>query len=98
MTPDLIRLVNQRLLLLGKSSFQITPLDGDSLQLETVRTFDSELKDTQPSDLIPAAFSGLEADDLALEPHDYTALDLNSDGKLDLVLLCHDRALFYVRK
>jgi hypothetical protein len=32
------------------------------------------------------------------EPHDYTALDLNSDGKLDLVLLCHDRALFYVRK
>jgi len=142
MTPDLIRLVNQRLLLLGKSSFQITPLDGDSLQLETVRTFDSDLKDTQPSDLIPAAFSGLEADDLALldtaksrvieffqpepkasewtsrmhfrifetdphfrgksgrenEPHDYTALDLNNDGKLDLVLLCHDRALFYVRK
>jgi hypothetical protein len=142
MTPDLIRLVNQRLLLLGKSSFQITPLDGDSLQLETVRTFDSELKDTQPSDLIAAGFSGLDTDDLALldtarsrvieffqpdsktqewassmhfrifetdphfrgksgrenEPHDYTALDLNNDGKLDLVLLCHDRALFYVRK
>jgi hypothetical protein len=142
MTPDWIRLVNQRLLLLGKSSFQITPLDGESLQLETVSTFDSELKDTQPSDLIAASFSGLDTDDLALldtaksrvieffqpeaknkewtsrmhfrifetdphfrgksgrenEPHDYTALDLNNDGKLDLVLLCHDRALFYVRK
>ncbi|MBL9133659.1 MAG: VCBS repeat-containing protein [Verrucomicrobiaceae bacterium] len=153
MTPDQIRLVNggstQRLLLLGKSSFQITPLDGDALQLETVSTFDSDLKDTQPADLIPAAFTGQDTDDLALldsaksrvieifaptqdkkdggdaktawestmhfrifetdphfrgksgrenEPHDYTALDLNNDGKLDLVLLCHDRALFYTRK
>lgn len=145
MTPDLIRLVQssigERLLLLGKSSFQITPLDGGSLQLETVATFDSDLKDTQPTDLIPAAFSGAEVDDIALldttrsrvievfqpekdrewvsslhfrifetdphfrgkagrenEPHDYTALDIDSDGKLDLVLLCHDRALFYTRK
>ena len=146
MTPSEIRLVNagssERLILLGKSSFQITPLDGDSLQLETVTTFDSDLKDTQPGDLIAAGFSGLDGDDIALldtgksrvieffqpdakekdwasnmhfrvfetdphfrgkagrsnEPHDYTALDLNSDGKLDLVLLCHDRALFYTRK
>lgn len=162
MTPDQIRLVNggksERLLLLGKSSFQITPLDGDALQLETVSTFDSDLKDTQPGDLIAASFSGSDIDDLALldtarsrvieffqpataekadkeakdakekpaanaewassmhfrvfetdphfrgksgrenEPHDYAALDINSDGKLDLVLLCHDRALFYTRK
>ena len=145
MAVDQLRLVNggksERLLLLGKTSFQITPLDGESLQLETVATFDSDLKDTQPTDLIPAAFSGQEIDDIALldttknrvievfqpekagewasgmhfrifetdphfrgksgrenEPHDYTALDLNADGKLDLVLLCHDRALFYTRK
>jgi len=146
MAPDQIRLINggktARLILLAKSSFQITPLDGAALQLETVATFDSELKDTQHSDIIPAAFSGLETDDIALvdssksrvleffqpaadskswdssmhfrifetdphfrgksgrenEPHDYAALDLNSDGKLDLVLLCHDRALFYLRK
>jgi hypothetical protein len=146
MTPSDIRLVNsgtsERLILLGKSSFQITPLDGESLQLETVTTFDSDLKDTEPGDLIAAGFSGHDSDDIALidtgkshvieffqpdakekdwssnmhfrvfetdphfrgkagradEPHDYTALDLNNDGKLDLVLLCHDRALFYTRK
>ena len=106
-------------------------------------SFDSELKDTKPSDLIPAAFSGLGTYDLVLvdfnasrvleffqptektpaewqsamyfcifetdphfrgksgrenEPHDYTALDLNADGKLDLALLVHDRLLIYVRK
>ena len=32
------------------------------------------------------------------EPHDYTAFDLNTDGKLDLALLVHDRLLIYVRK
>ncbi len=32
------------------------------------------------------------------EPHDYAAFDLNGDGRLDLCLLTHDRALLYVRK
>ena len=32
------------------------------------------------------------------EPHDYAALDLNGDGRLDLCLLTHDRVLLYVRK
>ena len=35
---------------------------------------------------------------LANEPHDYTALDLDKDGRLDLCLLAHDRVLLYVRK
>ena len=32
------------------------------------------------------------------EPHDYAALDLDSDGRLDLCLLTHDRVLLYLRK
>jgi hypothetical protein len=35
---------------------------------------------------------------LASEPHDYAALDLDQDGRLDLCLLTHDRVLLYVRK
>ena len=35
---------------------------------------------------------------LASEPHDYASMDLNNDGRLDLVLLVHDRLLLYVRK
>jgi hypothetical protein len=129
--------------MIGKTSFELTPLSGSSMKLETVVSFDSELKDTQPSDFIPAAFSGLPTDDLALvdfsksrvleifqpsektppswtsamyfrifetdphfrgksglenEPHDYAAMDLNQDGKLDLALLVHDRLLIYLRK
>jgi hypothetical protein len=130
-----------KLLLLGKTSFQLAPLDGSTLKLDTVATFDSELKDTTPSDLIAASFSGEDVDDIALldtaksrvveifqpaagqkwasamyfrvfetdphfrgktglenEPHDYAAFDLNGDGRLDLCLLTHDRALLYVRK
>lgn len=145
MTPEQCILMtaeqSTKLLLLGKTSFQITPLDGSTLKLETVATFDSELKDTTPSDLMAASFSGEDVDDIALidtaksrvieifrpaagqkwestmyfrvfetdphfrgktglenEPHDYSALDLNGDGRLDLCLLTHDRALLYVRK
>ncbi|MFZ2277539.1 MAG: VCBS repeat-containing protein [Prosthecobacter sp.] len=145
MTPEQCILVtaeqSTKLLLLGKTSFQIAPLDGSTLKLETVATFDSELKDTTPSDLMAASFSGEDVDDIALidtaksrvveifqpaagqkwesamyfrvfetdphfrgkmglenEPHDYAAMDLNGDGRLDLCLLTHDRALLYVRK
>lgn len=145
MTPEQCVLMNveksSRLLLLGKTSFQLSPLDGTTLRLDTVATFDSELKDTSPSDLLAASFSGEDVDDLALmdtsksrvveifqsaagqkwdsamyfrvfetdphfrgktglenEPHDYAALDLNGDGRLDLCLLTHDRVLLYVRK
>jgi len=145
MTPEQCVLMNAekstKLLLLGKTSFQLAPLDGSTLKLETVASFDSELKDTTPSDLIAASFSGEDVDDIALldtsksrvieffqpvagqkwessmyfrvfetdphfrgktglenEPHDYGALDLNGDGRLDLCLLTHDRALLYVRK
>ncbi len=145
MTPERCLLMtadkNLQLLLLGKTSFQIAPLEGTTLKLETVTTFDSELKDTTASDLIAASFSGEDVDDIALldtarsrvieffqpaagskwhsamhfrvfetdphyrgktglenEPHDYAALDLNQDGRLDLCLLTHDRVLLYVRK
>lgn len=145
MTPEQCILMtaeqSTKLLLLGKTSFQLAPLDGSTLKLETVATFDSELKDTTPSDLIAASFSGEDVDDIALidtaksrvieifrpaagqkwesamyfrvfetdphfrgktglenEPHDYAAMDLNGDGRLDLCLLTHDRALLYVRK
>jgi hypothetical protein len=145
MTPDqcVLTTANKavKLLLLAKTSFQIAPLDGTTLKLDTVASFDSELKDTTPSDLIAASFSGEDRDDIALldtaksrvieffqpangskwqsamhfrvfetdphfrgktglenEPHDYAALDLDSDGRLDLCLLTHDRVLLYVRK
>lgn len=145
MTPERCLLMTAgkavKLLLLGKSSFQIAPLTGPALRLETLHTFESELQDTLPSDLIAASFSGEDVDDIALldtaksrvieffqpasglkwqsamhfrvfetdphfrgktgfenEPHDYAALDLNNDGRLDLCLLTHDRVLLYVRK
>lgn len=145
MTPEQCLIMNAekstKLLLLGKTSFQLAPLDGTTLKLNTVSSFDSELKDTTPSDLIAASFSGEDTDDIALldtaksrvieifqpaaaqkwesalyfrvfetdphfrgktglenEPHDYAAFDLNGDGRLDLCLLTHDRALLYVRK
>lgn len=133
------------LLLIGKTSFEISPLTAKALKLDTVTSFDSELKDTTASDLIAAPFSAGKNDDfllidsgkshvleffesrpstsgppewvsalhfrvfetdpqyrgktgLANEPHDYIAADLNGDGKLDLVLLAHDRLLLYMRK
>ena len=70
MTPERCVLMNAekstKLLLLGKTSFQLAPLDGSTLKLETVASFDSELKDTTPSDLIAASFSGEDVDDIAL--------------------------------
>ncbi len=145
MTPERCVLMtagkDSQLILLAKTSFQITPLDGATLKLDTVTTFDSELKDTTPTDLIATSFSGEDRDDIALidtaksrvieifqpaagstwqsalhfrvfetdphfrgktglenEPHDYAALDLDQDGRLDLCLLTHDRVLLYVRK
>lgn len=145
MTPDQCVLADAgkavKLLLLGKTSFQIVPLDGSTFKLESVAAFDSGLKDAMPSDLIAAAFSGGDRDDIALldttksrvieffqpangsqwqsamyfrvfetdphfrgktglenEPHDYAAIDLDADGRLDLCLLTHDRALLYMRK
>ncbi|MBV6499903.1 MAG: hypothetical protein CJBNEKGG_02367 [Prosthecobacter sp.] len=144
LAAEQMHLLGERLLVVGKTSFELNPLSGTALRLETILSFDSELKDTSPSDLIPAAFSGPGADDLALvdstasrvieffqpalektppawrsgmyfrvfetdphfrgksgrenEPHDYLALDLNADGRLDLALLVHDRLLIYLRK
>lgn len=70
MTPDRCLLMTAektvKLVLLGKTSFQIAPLDGPALRLETVHTFESELEDTTPSDLVAASFSGEDTDDIAL--------------------------------
>lgn len=145
MTPEQCVLMtvakSARLLLLGKTSFQIVPLGGSTFKLETVVAFDSTLKDTTSSDLVAAPFSGGDRDDIALldttksrvieffqpasgskwessmyfrvfetdphfrgktglqnEPHDYAALDLGADGRLDLCLLTHDRVLLYTRR
>ncbi|MCW0218761.1 MAG: hypothetical protein OJI67_10615 [Prosthecobacter sp.] len=147
LTPEESHLISdeggQALLLIGKTSFEISPLTGNALKLETITSFDSELKDTAATDLLIAPMTGGSTDDLILvdsgksrvielfkaeaetppawtsalyfrvfeidpqyrgktglanEPHDYTTLDLNGDGKLDLALLVHDRLLLYVRK
>ncbi len=70
MTPEQCILMNAekstKLLLLGKTSFQLSPMDGSTLKLETVAAFDSELKDTAPTDLIAASFSGEDIDDIAV--------------------------------
>jgi hypothetical protein len=133
-----------RLLSLGKDRFEVMPLGGQVLTLKVEATFESELKDTLPTDLIAAPFvGGNPFDDLLLvdatrsrvlelfttqrkgehhwtsvlyfsvfqsdpnyrgkkgyefEPHDYTVLDLNRDGRPDLCLLVHDRVLFYVQE
>lgn len=132
-----------RLLLLGKQSFDVLPLEGRTLKLETIASFTTELKDTKPADLLAARFTGGDSDDLMLldtqqsrvaeffrtkdaehhdwqsflyfrifqadphyrgktgfdaEPHDYTAADLNGDGRADLCLLVHDRLLLYVQE
>ncbi len=62
---DTYRLLGTRLLMLGKTSFELTPLAGSALKLETVVSLDSELKDTEATDIIAAAFSGGATDDLA---------------------------------
>ncbi|MCA1963690.1 MAG: VCBS repeat-containing protein, partial [Prosthecobacter sp.] len=146
LSAEIMHLAGSRLLIIGKTSFDISPLEGKALRLDPIVSLETELKDTRPTDLIPAAFSGAGMDDLARmdssrsrvleflqpapaaeasapawrsamyfrvfetdphfrgkggrenEPHDYTALDLNADGKLDLALLVHDRLLLYLRK
>jgi len=66
LTPDECHLLGSSLLMIGKTSFELTPLSGSALKLDTFVSFDSELQDTSPTDLIPAAFSGGITDDLAL--------------------------------
>ncbi|QIF04371.1 VCBS repeat-containing protein [Roseimicrobium sp. ORNL1] len=55
-----------RLLLLGKQTFDVLPLEGRTLKLESIASFTTELKDTKPADLVAAKFTGGEADDLML--------------------------------
>lgn len=70
LTPDECHLLKSesgtRLLLIGKNAFEISPLRANALRLETVTSFDSELKDTTASDLIAAPFTKGQADDLLL--------------------------------
>jgi hypothetical protein len=54
------------LLLLNRDRFEVLPLSGPSLALKPLASFDSELKDTSPSDLIVAPFSGGKVDDIVL--------------------------------
>jgi len=56
----------KRLLMLNKERFEVMPLEGRSLGLKPITAFDSELKDTAPTDLLAAAFSGGETDDLLM--------------------------------
>lgn len=55
-----------RLVLLNKDRFEVMPLEGRSLELKQITAFDSELKDTEPSDLLAASFSGGDIDDLLM--------------------------------
>lgn len=69
LTPDECRLVQRggdsALLMIGKTVFDLNPFTGTALALETVASFDTELKDTTATDLLPAAFSGVpDSDDL----------------------------------
>lgn len=70
LTPDECHLLKSdtgtRLLLISKNAFEISPLRATSLLLETVTSFDSELKDTSATDLIAASFTQGPADDLLL--------------------------------
>jgi hypothetical protein len=55
-----------RLLCLSKDRFEVMPLTGAALELKPLTAFDSELKDTRPTDLLAAAFGGGEVDDLVM--------------------------------
>lgn len=55
-----------RLVGLGRDRFEAVPLSGAGLELRPHTTFDSELKDTKPTDLLAAAFSGKGGDDLVM--------------------------------
>lgn len=70
LTADDIRLTSRgsesALIMLGRQSFEIVPLAGNTLSLDRTATFASELKDTQPVDILAAPFTGRAADDLML--------------------------------
>jgi hypothetical protein len=51
---------------LSKDRFEVMPLTGAALELKPLTAFDSELKDTRPTDLLAAAFGGGEVDDLVM--------------------------------
>jgi len=55
-----------KLLLLGRQSFEVLPLSGATLTLQRLATFNSELKDTTPIDIVSAPFGGKGVDDLML--------------------------------
>ncbi len=55
-----------KLLLLGRQSFEVLPLSGATLTLQRLATFNSELKDTTPIDIVAAPFGGQGVDDLML--------------------------------
>jgi hypothetical protein len=55
-----------QLLLLGRQSFDVLPLEGRTLKLESIASFTTELKDTKPADLLAANFTGGESDNLML--------------------------------
>lgn len=55
-----------RLLCLSKDRFEVVPLTGGTQELKPHTSFDSELKDTKPTDLLAASFSGGAADDLVM--------------------------------
>lgn len=56
----------RRLLLLGKQSFDLLPLEGRTQRLESFASFASDLKDTKPGDLLAVPFTGGTSDDLML--------------------------------
>lgn len=55
---------DRALLMIGKTVFDLNPFTGSALALETVSAFDSELEDVAATDLLPAAFTGGDTDDL----------------------------------
>ena len=56
----------RRLLLLGRQSFDLLPLEGRTMKLESLASFTTDLKDTKPADLVAAPFTGRGSDDLMI--------------------------------
>ena len=57
---------SQKLLLLGRQSFEVVPLTGSTMSLERIATFNTELKDTSPVDLLPGNLTGGDTDNIML--------------------------------
>lgn len=55
-----------KLLLLGRQSFEVLPLSGSTLTLQRLASFNTELKDTTPIDIVAAPFGGKGVDDIML--------------------------------